>query len=412
MRFDEAKALKTFQELGDPRFAGPDCETRVADFVAQQFTKMGWQVEQRQVVGSRFAQHVATGIGWLGYGAMFTTVYVMVLTNSVLIGIVAVVLSFAIMPWARAVFFHTIHLGNHGPPAEAAPLVIASLPGQTSASVRVVFQALLGGLEPDLSHLLSRTRYGACLILTICPFAMTFMIITAKLGWILLHPGRPRTVMAYEVLTRFAYPGLLGFAWIWILWCLFDEYRRSRRLRTTPQPERYGLTLLLEMARAWPRTGSRPIEPVFVAAGGQGLDHAGSREVVRLLGSEWRSQPSLLMLFFAPGAGDKVWLSTDAPGSAGTSELALDAGRDLWIPVASASPIAWMPLWPFENCYPAIALIGSESSSADHTSADPQALHRAAQLATEIALRGPNGSNSEPRRRIRQADACVGAFTA
>lgn len=367
MRFDAAKALETFQQLGDPRFARPDCETRVADFVADQFARMGLQVERREVVGSRFPQRVAPWIGWIVYGVLVTAEYIILLSDSLLPLLLALVLSAWIMWWLWAVISNAIHVGRRFPPRESAPIVIASLPGDRSAPVRVVFQALLGGLEPDLSHLVSWTRFGACVFLLTYPLFMILMGISTK----------PSV-------------GFLVFVWTWILWCLFDEYRWSRRLRISPQPERYGLALLMELARTWPGTGSRPIDPVFVAAGGQQLDYAGSREVVRLLASESMSPPSLTVRFFAAGAGDQVWLTTNDPKSAGTLDLALDAGRSLWIPVAIARPWTWLPLmalWPLDDPQPAIALIGAKSSPSPRASADPQALHRAAQLATEIALR-------------------------
>jgi hypothetical protein len=140
------------------------------------------------------------------------------------------------------------------------------------------------------------------------------------------------------------------------------------------------------MARAWPRAGSRSIEPVFVAAGGQRLDYAGSREIRRLLKSGWSPTPFLLVLLFAPGAGGELRLSASAPLDWGMSELAEDAARSLWIPHRRDSGLALLALWPFEDLHPAVALIGSDLRSSDDAS-DPQALHRAAQLATEIALR-------------------------
>jgi hypothetical protein len=145
--------------------------------------------------------------------------------------------------------------------------------------------------------------------------------------------------------------------------------------------------LLLEMARTWPRTSSRPIEPVFVAAGGQDLDYAGSREIARRLRSEWASTPTLLVLFFAPAAGDRLRLCSTDTTSSGTQELAEGAASSLWLPIQKYDPFALTSLWPFENCHPCVALIGSDPRAFFDDSVDPQALHRAAQLATEIALR-------------------------
>jgi hypothetical protein len=367
MRFDAAKAVETFQELGDPRFKGPDGETWVADFVAEHFARMGLTVERREVVGSRLPQRVAPWIGWIGYGGLITVEYALLLSNSLIPSLLAVAVSAWSVRWLWLVISNSIHVGRHLPPRESAPMVIASPQGDRSAAVRVVFQALLGGLEPDLSHLVSWSRFAACLLLSGFPFLLLFM------GF-----GAEPSV------------GFLIFVWAWVLWCLFDEYRWSRRLARSPRPEEYGLALLMELARNWPRTGSRSIEPVFVAAGGQRLDYAGSREVVRLLGSEWTPRPSLIVRFFAAGAGEKIWLSTNDRRTAGTLDLALEAGRSLWIPVAMARPWTWLPLMalcPLDDPRPAIALIGARSSPSSHASADPQALHRAAQLATEIALR-------------------------
>ena len=96
--------------------------------------------------------------------------------------------------------------------------------------------------------------------------------------------------------------------------------------------DRRGLAGLVEMARTWPRIGSRAIEPLFVVAGGQWLDYAGSREVVRLLKSEWSSKPFLLLLFIAPGTGEELFLCTNAPSGWGLATLAEDAAGSLWIP--------------------------------------------------------------------------------
>ena len=49
MKFDAARAEATFRELGDPRYAGPDGEARVADFLAGRFESMGYRVERREV---------------------------------------------------------------------------------------------------------------------------------------------------------------------------------------------------------------------------------------------------------------------------------------------------------------------------------------------------------------------------
>ena len=102
-------------------------------------------------------------------------------------------------------------------------------------------------------------------------------------------------------------PGPFALIWFAILSHAFLGIIVSRdRWMDHSTRKRRGLALLLEMARSWPRNRSRPIEPVFVAAGGQRLDYAGSREVVRLLKSEWPAKPSLLLLFFAPAPAQNI----------------------------------------------------------------------------------------------------------
>jgi hypothetical protein len=188
-------------------------------------------------------------------------------------------------------------------------------------------------------------------------------------------------------LLRYVYPTFLVLVWIGIVSLLLREGRRCRRVEGSPPTDRHGLAVLLEMARSWPRTGSRPIEPIFVASGGQHLDHAGSREVVRMLRSDWSGKPSLLVLLFAPGAGDKLRLFAAGSPASDLDELVRGAARGLWIPIQHEELLAPIPPWPFGEYRPAVALVGSDPSARLADSVDPQALHRAAQLATEIALR-------------------------
>ena len=58
MKFDVERAEADFRELGDARFAGPDGEAKVADFLAGRFESMGYRVERREATGSRFPLRV------------------------------------------------------------------------------------------------------------------------------------------------------------------------------------------------------------------------------------------------------------------------------------------------------------------------------------------------------------------
>ena len=51
MKFDVERAEADFRELGDARFAGPDGEAKVVDFLAGRFESIGYRVERREAAG-------------------------------------------------------------------------------------------------------------------------------------------------------------------------------------------------------------------------------------------------------------------------------------------------------------------------------------------------------------------------
>ncbi len=378
MKFDRARAKTIFEELGDSRFSGPDGETRVADFVVTQFEAVGCKVERREVLGSPWPGRLAIWVWWLGVGGGITAVsvaFALVQTApfSVLAALAAFI--FASGSWLHGVNSHRIRLGSRREPLGSAPLVIASSDGDPSAPVRVVFQVILGNLATDS---LRTSRAHRLLMFSLVGGLCFFGALSAT-----AKTGAPRYFPFFlAVATAF-----LALAWVAILWILSFEYRTFRSTEAMNQPDRPGLAVLMEMVRNWPRGGPKRIEALFVAAGGQRLDYAGSREVLRLLESRWSSKPTLLLLFVAPGAGDKLLLCASEIASSGTEELALDAARSLWIPFRRLDYRDLSPHWPFEQLKPTIALVGSDPSAFCDNSVDPQALHRAAQLATEIAIR-------------------------
>ncbi len=390
MRFDATRVEALLRELGDPRYAGPEGEARIADFLAGQFAAMGLEVERREVTGSPLPRRLAPWVGWLGYGFLVTSVYGLVLSGRGLLPGVAIVLACSCAPWLDAVLNNRIRPGRRWRARRTAPLVIASRPGRSSASMRVIFQSVISGLEPAPSPLPLRWPIWRMLsiVLYVFPPAWGLLLPIVRAG----SGGRPERAdipIVSQLLIYGAYPAFLALAWILILLLLLRVHRHRRATARRDPPDRRGLALLLEMARTWPKTGSRPIEPVFVAAGGQRLDCAGSREVVRLLESEWSSASSLLVLLFEPGAGGELRLSTSPRSSAGDpAKLAEDAARSLWIPYRPDEDLTLRWLWPLEiPTRPVIALIGSGLGASDERTDDPQALHRAAQLATEVALR-------------------------
>jgi hypothetical protein len=383
MKFDPSRAMRIVQELGDPRFAGPDWEARVADFVARKFSEMGMQVERREVEGSRFPQRFAPWFGWLGYGAIITAAYEMLWQQSKLSVVLAIPVLFVSFRFLDAVLSNRIRLGRRRPPVEKAPLIVARPPGDSAAPVRVVFQAVLGELKTDLFHSARPNPYFIMIILHTCLLASTMLTVIQKFA---IRPRLPSLGMWLAT-------GLFAFIWIVILRILSWEHRQSRLAAGSHQVDRRGLAVLLEMARSWQRNRLNPIEAVFVAAGGQRLDRAGSREVVRRLQSEWQSNPSLLVLLFAPGAGEELLIGV---GASRVGEIAVEAARSLWIPHQIYHQWTMIQLWPFEKWGEVAALMGSDPNEFFEASVHPAVLQRAAQLATEIALRWAKKQRTAP----------------
>ena len=383
MKFDAARAKRIVEELGDPRFAGPAGEIRVADYVEEQFEKLGFTIERHEVEGSRVPGRVAPWLGWLGYGGLITAAHAMLLQPKPGFGVLAIFMVMLAHTWLTFFLLNRIRYGRSMARRESAALLIGRPTADFSPSVRVVFQAVLGGLETDLFPLLGLNRPWAMRTLYVCFLVTTMFASVAKLGG--------RAPVASVVLVSIN-TGFVVVIWLAILSILGRELRLSRSENGSHHADGLGLALLLEMARGWSRTRSMPIEAVFVAAGGQRLDYAGSREVVRLLQSEWPAKPSLLLLFFAPGAGgERRVFPIVSLARPGMDELVKDVARSLWIPIKSfADPWSHFQLWPFERKFRAAQVVvftGSGSPPAADASVDTHVLEHAAQLATEIALR-------------------------
>ena len=366
MKFDAARANAIFEKLGDPAFTGPNNEGHVADFVAGEFERIGWQVERREVEGSRFPQRAGPWIGWLGYGALITVGYVLMLGNG-RVSVVLAFLSFAVAwRWVDALLNNRIRLGRRRKPLEAGPLLIGSLTGESPPAVRVVFQAVLGGLKTDFFQSFRRNRVfinqGFKFFDLVCNHDY-------DLGELVLWA------------TSLRYQGLDHFR---ILCAALDHDSPHSFLggSSVAAGERSGSSgtawpgCVARTARSWPRNRSRQIEPVFIAAGGQRLDYAGSREVVRILETEWPRKPTLLVLFFAPGAGEAI---RNRPGNGrleeareGVSGEPLDTrlGRRLLDAFLRSGLSRDVP------AAETIALIGSDPTTFFDSSVVPEALRR------------------------------------
>lgn len=388
MKFDAAGAKAIFEQLGDPAFTGPDGEGRIADYVASELERMGWNVERREVEGSWFPQRAGPWIGWLGYGALISCSYLLMMLRSPLSIVLSFLLCFLVTPgWLSAVLENRIRPSRPARSRDRAPLLIGSVAAQASAPVRVVFQSVLGGLKTDLFQVFRQSRFWIVHIANLC--ICIAIIATICASW---HLGRH-----LSVITVFFTSILVVLHWSLILGILIWESHHSGPTTELGLAERRGLAVLLELARSWPGSRSRQIEPVFIAAAGQRLNYAGSREVVRILESERPGKPTLLVLFFAPGAGEAIRIAENAPVASGLRDLAKDCADSLWIPTWGDDPWTLFPFWPFVEFKAAepIALIGSDPMAFFDPSVSPEALHRAAQLATEIALRWAKNQSTQ-----------------
>jgi len=346
---------------------------------------MGLDVVRRDVIGSRFPQRVAPWIGWLSFGAALTAVYAFILPDSLASTILALALATLGFFWLDAVVGGRIRLGRARPPLESSPLVIATLTSARAAPVRVVFQAALGGLRPSVFHIV-RWSYRIYVLLKMGIVLSLVFLLAIRTG-ASLFPDRLRSLAAAANLVCAFYAVLLALMWTDIVCLLVREHRQARQVEGRSLIERRGLSVVLEMARTWPRTGSRPIEPMFLAAGGQRLDDAGCREVVRLLRSDGSGKPSLLVVLLAPGAGEKLGLFVFDSLLSDLYEIVEKATKSLWIPTQDDGIVASLPSWPVQSFRPAFVVVGSDPWALHDEAVDPQALQRAAQLATEVALR-------------------------
>jgi len=141
------------------------------------------------------------------------------------------------------------------------------------------------------------------------------------------------------------------------------------------------------MARAWPKAWSERFEPVLVAAAGMNFGFARVRETFQLIREECNEKPTLVIVMLAPGVGQELTIR-GRPRS--LLHLVQDAAKSLWIPVKTVTltRMLWGRSGPVANqLRDHIVLTGASYRDAKPPPVDPAALARAAQLASEIALR-------------------------
>jgi hypothetical protein len=399
MRFDPSRAGSLVQELGDPRYAGTEGDANVADLVACRFAEIGLHVERRKLAGSRASLPAAQWAGWLGYGLLLTSSCALVVPDSVLFSILGLIVLNGSFYWLGAVLDGRIRRRSRRPPRESAPVVVGSLPTAPPGSARVIFQAVLGGLRPDvfpparrvdrLLFLLFLLWFIGLFVFYGCATFRVLSFLAIRFGGSLLSDGvRNQVLGAGTTIARDLLPALVVAIWIGIIGLIFWGIGQARRMRNPAPTDRRGLAVLLEMARTWPRGGSRPIAPVFLVAGGHRLDEADAREDVRrLLQSDAPHGPSLLVVLVEPGAESTLDLFTSDALYADLHALARQAACDLWMPIRKCEMLSSRSFLPFALDHRATVVIGTDPRVTPGEFSDPQSLHRAAQIATEIALR-------------------------
>ncbi len=231
MKFDATRAESLSRELDDPQFVGPDGEMRIADYLAGQLAKMGLDLERRDVAGSRFPQRVGPWVGWLGYGVMVTSMFGLIVQDNLFLVMGGLVLSFCSQRWANGVVCNWIRLGRRWPPIEAAPVLIATLPGHRPPRVRVVFQSVISGLNADPFHFSFRgpsRKSAAFAALLLIPFLLAWASLVLRC-LLLVRPGRLALLKPYRILARYVNPALVVMLWVGILTCLSLVYLQSSR---------------------------------------------------------------------------------------------------------------------------------------------------------------------------------------
>ena len=383
MKFEPARASQIFEALGQPAFAESEGERRAADFVSVEFERIGLTVDRREVQGSRFPQQYSAWIGWLGAGLFPALGCVFLLSGHPLGLLVFVVWLFPSLAWVNALLSNRLRFGTRIGKQEAAPLVRGFAGRDESAPVRIVFQSVLGGLKTDYFQ---QFRFSRFFVVSIFNLVSVIAMVLAPLIAIKLGSS--------WLFARAVSTACVALVWIGILQVLHWEYVQSRLPQDRRAIDRRGIAVLLELARSWSRARSRQIETVFIAAGGQSLNYAGSREVLRMIESEWPRKPTLLILFFAPGAGDAVRV---APVWRELEALANQSAESLWVPVWGTDPFTILQFWPFEfhRASQAIALIGSDPAAFFDSAVSPESLQRTALLAMEIALRWAKKKSGE-----------------
>ena len=285
-------------------------------------------------------------------------------------------------------------------------MVIASAPRRrvATAPVRVVFQAILGGL--GVSPWYSRSSRGPSRLYAARELrSILFLSLLA-----IPHRRVPRCRLACgacrspPIWCGDVYPGLLAAVWSGIVSLLDLGTSPARRSEDDhPLDRAAGPGGLAgdgqDMAAG---SGSRPSSRCSSRRAARGSMRPARREVVRLLDRRVDRQADAAGGPGRPGRGPAKLGFVRSIRLPRISTISVNECRrkSLWIRSSKEGALAIGRALAHQAYRPAVAIIGSDPRALFDDSVDLQALNRAAQLATEIALRWakkPKAGRNRPR---------------
>jgi hypothetical protein len=390
MRCDTARVVDWAGRFAFPRAAGSEGERQAAAIAGDELARLGLRVERVELTASQLPSLAEPWLGWMGVAAWSTGL--VLATRWGAHWPVRTALALGALLWLRLTVVEGFPLGWARIGRVTTTDIVARRNGQDDTPpLRVVFHTSLETFDPG--HELV-PRWLATPVIAALLAALVFCELTINrnpLGlpaWCRVGSG----------------PFLLLLLWLTI------GARVARLVARTRSPDirdnRTGLALLLELARGWPRGTEHRIETRFVATGGRSLHQAGLHALVRAMGTEWPARPTLIIDWLAPGIGRSL-----AVLERGTDSLAAAAARDLWIPhrTIHRAPIRHEH-WPLCRHGPSyISIVGDAvretRAPVVALTIDPDALGRAAQLATEVALRWAKQTESFQEQPATQPPA-------
>ena len=255
MKFDAARVIETVDELGAARFTGRDGESRIADFVAERLTQLGWQVERRAVLGPVLPRLAVSSLGWWSLASLVTAATVVCWTSMPRWPVRALGSSLLILSalWAYLALSRGLRFGWNLPPVSEAPVVIAQPRSDRPPSCRVVLQTPLGALSAAPRDSLSG---HSSIVSTI----LAGLLLSSGLMLVSVFSSEASTARLH-LYARLLTIGLLGLVWVAAIAQTFKDLRLRDSRRVLDPSQRTGLAVLLEMARAWPNSPYQPDGP-------------------------------------------------------------------------------------------------------------------------------------------------------